>query len=147
MSLYQVFHRTTLPGDLATIYYNISDPARQLMLCPPQWNVQLIQPFSPIGNVGECIDFSFRCMGQTHYCTTIVRQSERPFMWSDSLIRGPFAYWFYERRLLPENSKVLLEETITYRPKRWWHQLFLPKKIESFLHYRSTTLVQFLEII
>jgi ligand-binding SRPBCC domain-containing protein len=150
--MYQFKTLQWLPISLNEAWDFFSSPLNLAKITPPELDFKILTPVEgkEIYN-GMLIDYRVKPLfGIPVHWQTEICKVEKPFIFADRQLKGPYKVWHHTHIFREENGGVMMEDIVDYEIPlgalgRLAQILIVKRKVESIFEFRRKTLENFLK--
>lgn len=136
-----------LPVDLQTAWAFFSGPNNLALITPPEMDFKTLTQLTvdEIYN-GLLIDYKVKPLwGVPMNWKTEIRNVQKPFVFTDVQLKGPYRCWEHTHTFTQQENGVLMQDVVKYELPfgmlgNLTHTLLVRKKIEALFRYREAAI-------
>lgn len=149
MSTYIFNAEQFLPVDMATAWDFFSSPQNLATITPPSLSFKIISNLDE-GEIypGQLIRYIVKPLfGIPLQWTTEITSVNKPFLFVDTQVKGPYKLWEHTHRFREHGKGILMEDEVRYQLPfgilgKAAHSLVVRKKLQEIFSFRKTVLSQ-----
>ncbi|MEO6820303.1 MAG: SRPBCC family protein [Ginsengibacter sp.] len=147
MKIYYFRASHFLPTDINTAWNFFSSANNLATITPPELDFKIL---TDLGNKGiyegMLIDYTVKpLLGIPLHWKTEIQKIDKPFMFMDKQLKGPYKIWEHTHHFTEKENGVLMEDEVKYQLPFGFigeiaHSIIVRKKIEGIFDFRRKTL-------
>lgn len=144
---YQFKTEQFLPIGINEAWSFFSSAKNLAIITPPELDFKILTALDDTGiYTGMHIDYILRPLwGIPVRWQTVIDEVDKPILFTDRQLKGPYALWEHTHRFIEKQNGVLMKDIVNYQLPfgligQAAHALLIRKKIENIFTYRKTVL-------